>query len=172
MQRVELEYADTAEAVTYLYENLGKDVNAVHKETGLSERKVREFILIEARATPKMKTLLKEKKVSPADVKRSIRAAQDNLKKAEELLDLIVKYHPTSHQKRRIVMYGEEKKTASAKRILKEAMKPHVDQNIIISLPDKLRAALIRATKSMAVEPEELAEKILSDWLREQGFVA
>jgi len=94
------------------------------------------------------------------------------LKKAEELLDLIVKYHPTSHQKRRIVMYGEEKKTASAKRILKEAMKPHVDQNIIISLPDKLRAALIRATKSMAVEPEELAEKILSDWLREQGFVA
>jgi ParB family chromosome partitioning protein len=171
LQRLELEYDDTAHAVTYLYEKLG-DVKAVHQETGLSMRKIQDFILIEARATPRMKSLLKKKKVSPADVKRAIRAAQDNLKKAEELLDLIVKYKPTSHQKRRLVMYGEKKKGASAKHILEEAMKPHVEQNIVISLPDDLRKALVKATKSLSIEPEELAAKVLSDWLREQGFIA
>jgi ParB family transcriptional regulator, chromosome partitioning protein len=172
LQRLDLEYYDTSKAVTYLYQKLGKDVQAVHKETGLSARKIRDFIMIEARATPKMKSLLKQHKVKPADVKRALRAAQDNLKKAEELLELMVKYKPTSHQKRRIVMYGERKKGASAKHILEEAMKPHVEQNIIISLPDDLRDALIKATKSLSIEPEELAAKILSDWLRSQGFVA
>jgi ParB family chromosome partitioning protein len=172
LQRLELEYHDTAQAVTYLYRKLGKDVNAVHQETGLSLRKIRDFILIEARATPRMKSLLEKKKVSPADVKRAIRAAQDNLAKAEELLELIVKYQPTVHQKRRIVMYGEQKKGATAKHILEEAMKPHVEQNIIISLPDDIRDALVKATESLSIEPEELATKVLSDWLRDQGFIA
>ncbi len=172
LQRLELEYQDTARAVTHLYKTLGKDIQAVHKETGLSVRKIRDFILIHERATPKMKSLLKHRKVSPADVKRAIRAAQDNLKKAEELLELIIKYKPTTHQKRRLVTYGEQEKTASAKQILKRAMQPHVEQNIIISLPDDLRQALLKATKSLSVEPEELAAKVLGDWLRAQGFVA
>jgi ParB family chromosome partitioning protein len=172
LQRLELEYQDTARAVTHLYKTLGKDIQAVHKETGLSVRKIRDFILIHERATPKMKSLLKRRKVSPADVKRAIRAAQDNLKKAEELLELIIKYKPTTHQKRRLVTYGEQEKTASAKQILKRAMQPHVEQNIIISLPDDLRHALLKATKSLSVEPEELAAKVLGDWLHAQGFVA
>jgi hypothetical protein len=172
LQRVELEYADTAEAVTYLYGKLGRDVQAVHRETGLSVRKIRDFILIEARATPKMKSLLKQGKVSAADVKRAIRAAQDNLTKAQELLDLMVKYTPTSYQKRRIVLYGEQRKSASASHIFKEAMKPHVEQNIIISLPEDLRTALAKATNSLSMEPEELATKVLRDWLRAQGFIA
>jgi ParB family chromosome partitioning protein len=169
MQRLELEYDDTAKAVTYLYRSLG-DERKVQTETGLSLRKIRDFILIEARATPKMKTLLKARKVSAADIKRAIRAAQDNLKKAEELVELIVKNNPTTHQKRRLVMYGEQSKGASATHILSEAMKPHVEQNIMLSLPEELRVALTKATKSMDMEPEELAEKVLADWLRDQGF--
>jgi ParB family chromosome partitioning protein len=171
LQRLELEYGDTAKAVTYLYKKLGRKVHEVERETGLSARRIRDFILIHERATPRMKSLLKRKKVSAADVKRAIRAAQDNLSKAEELLDLIIKYKPTTHQKRRLVMYGEQKKGASAKQILDQAMEPHVEQNIIISLPDDLREALSKATKSLSIEPEELAAKVLRDWLRAQGFV-
>ena len=172
LQRVELEYVDTAQAVTYLYNKLGRDVHAVHRETGLSVRKIRDFILIEARATSRMKNLLKKGKVSSADVKRAIRASQDNLIKAQELLDLMVEYKPTTYQKRRIVLYGEQKRSASAKHIFEEAMKPHVEQRMIISLPDDLRAALEKATESLSIEPEELAAQVLSDWLRNQGFVA
>jgi ParB family transcriptional regulator, chromosome partitioning protein len=172
LQRLDLDYEDTARAVTYLYENFNKNDRRVHQETGLSLRRVRDFILIEARSTPRMKLLLKQRKVTPVDVKRAIRAAQDNLGKAEELVELIVKYKPTSYQKRRLVLYGEQDKNASASRILDDAMKPHVEQNIIISLPADLLEALNKATKKLALEPEELAAKVLADWLRTQGFSA
>jgi ParB family transcriptional regulator, chromosome partitioning protein len=171
LQRVELNYEDTAKAITYLYEKLGKDEQKVQKATGLSLRKIRDFILIEARATPKMKALLNQHKVSLADVKRAIRAAQDNLPKAEDLLDLIIKHKPTKHQKQRIVMYGERNKGFSAERILKDAMKPHIEQNMIISLSEDLLQGLEKARESLSMEPEELAAKVLSDWLRGQGFV-
>jgi ParB family chromosome partitioning protein len=171
MQRLDLEYEDTANAVTFLYNKLDKNERKVSEETGLSLRKVRDFILIEARATPAMKSWIKNRKASPADVKRAIRAAQDNLDKAEQLLKLIIEYKPTAHQKRRIVLYGERDKKASAADILKEAMKPHVEENIIITLPDELRKALLKATKSLEMEPDELAAKILTEWLKNQGFV-
>jgi ParB family transcriptional regulator, chromosome partitioning protein len=170
MQRVELEFDDTAKAVTYLYHKFGKDEYKVHKETGLSLRKVRDFIMIEARATDKMKTLLKARKVSPADVKRAIVAAQDDLAKAEELVNLIIEYKPTAHQKRRLAMYGEKNKRASAETILTQAMQPHVEQNIIIPLPEDLRNALAKATRSLSMEPEDLAAKAIRDWLHSQGF--
>lgn len=171
LQRVELEYADTARAVTFLYQKLG-DEQEVQKSTGLSLQKIRDFILIEARATPKMKNLIRERKVSPIDVKRALRAAQDNLKKAQEILDLIIKYKPTSNQKSRIVSYGQSNKGASAKTIFNEAMKARVEQNIIVTLPDDIRQGLEQATKSLRMEAEDLAAKVLSDWLRDQGFLS
>lgn len=172
LQRVELEYEDTAKAVTYLYRKFGNDEYAVVKQTGLSVRKVREFVEIAARATPKMKNLLHGGKVSPSDVKRAIRAAQDNMKKAEELLDLIVKYRPTGHQKRRLVSYAEQHSSASAKKLFNEAMKPAVEQNLVISLPSELIEALQKATKILKIEADELATQILTDWLESQGFAA
>lgn len=170
LQRVELEYEDTAKAVTYLYKQCGNDDRKVAEETGLSLRRVRDFIEIEARATPKMKSLLHSKKISASDVKRAIRAAQDNLKKAEELVELIVENKPTSHQKRRLVNLGKENSSASAKKIFSEAMKPAVEQNLVITLPDELIKALAKATKSLKVDADELATQILSEWLESQGF--
>lgn len=170
LQRLQLGYEDTAHAVTYLYKEFGGDERRVQKETGLSLRKVRDFILIEAQATTKMKTALKAGKVKPADVKRAIQASQGNLKKAEELVELIIEVKPTTHQKARLVTYGESNKGATAEKLLKEAMKPHVEQSLIITLPDEIRAALLKATSSLAMEPAELAAKVLGDWLRSEGF--
>jgi ParB family transcriptional regulator, chromosome partitioning protein len=171
LQRRELEYQDVAEAITHLYEKFGKDDRRVQQETGLSLRKIRDFIRVESQASPKMKRLLTGRQVSPADVKRALRAAQNNIRKAEELLDLIVEYKPTAHQKRRLVQYGERDKTATPRKLLDEAMKPYIEENIVISLPPELRKALMLATKRMEMEPEELASKILLEWLHAQGFV-
>ena len=170
LQRVELEYEDTAKAVTYLYKQYKNDDRKVAEATGLSLRRVRDFIEVEARATPKMKSLLKSRSVSAADVKRAIRAAQDNLKKAEELVELIAKNKPTSHQKRRLVNLGKENASASAKKIFEEAMKPAVEQNLVITLPDELQKALTAATRKLKLDPEELATQVLSEWLESQGF--
>ena len=172
LQRVELEYADTARAVTFLYEQFGKDEARVQRETGLSLRKIRDFILIEARASTKMKNLIRARKVTPIDVKRALRAAQDDLGKAQELLDLIIEYKPSTTQKRRLVLYGERHTRASADSIFTEATKPRVELNIVVSISEDLRQGLVKETKSMRMEPEELAAKVLSDWLRNQGFVS
>lgn len=171
LQRRELNYNDTSKAITHLYEKLGKDEHKVQKATSLSIRKIRDFVFVEARATPQMKTLLKQRKVSPVDVKRAIRAAQGDLNKAEDLVELIIGHKPTTHQKRRIVACGERNKRFSAERILKDAMKPHVEQNMIISLSEELLQGLEKATKSLSMETGELAVKVLSDWLRGQGLV-
>jgi ParB/RepB/Spo0J family partition protein len=170
VQRVELEYEDTARAVTYLYKQSGNNDRKVAEETGLSLRKVRDFIEIEARATPRMKVLMKRGDIKAPDVKRAFRAAQDNVKKAEELVDLIIKFRPTSHQKGRLVSYGKGNSSASAKKIFDEAMKPAVEQNIVITLSDQLIHALSRATASLKLDPDQLATQILSEWLDRQGF--
>lgn len=172
MQRLELEYEDTARAVTYLYTQFGRDERKVQKETGLSLRKIRDLILVQERATEKMKRWIKEGKLSSVDAKRVIRAAQDDLNKAEMMAELIIKHKPTSHQKRRLVAYGERDKKATAEAILSKAMKPHVEQNMVIVLPDDVREGFQKATEAMAMEPEELATKVLGDWLRGQGFVS
>jgi ParB family chromosome partitioning protein len=170
LQRVELDYADTARAITELYREFGRDERRVKQETGLSVRKIREYIQVDAQATPKIKNRLQSGKIKPADVKRALRAAQGDSEKAEEIVDLIIELKPTKYEKNRIAVYGEQSKSSSAKHIMKEAMKPHIEETIILSLSDDVRKALLRATKKLSMEAEDLASKVLSDWLNAQGF--
>lgn len=171
LQSVELNHADIAEAITELYTKCNNDEREVVRETGLSLRKVRDYIKIEAQASPKIKTKLRQSKVSPADVKRALRAAQGDLKKAEQLLDLMEEYQLTKHQKRRIIEYSESHTSATAKKIIEESRKPRVEQSIIVSLPENVRKALERATKNLSKEPDEIVADVLHDWLSDQGFI-
>ena len=171
MQRVELEYEDTANAVTFLYRKFGRDEMRVQSETGLSLKRIRDLILVQERASEKMKLWMKAGKISAVDVKRVIRASQDNMTKAEKMAALIIEKKPTSHQKRRIVTYGENDAKATADDILSRAMKPHVEQNVVVALPENIRKALQKATSTMSIEPEELAAKVIAEWLQQQGFI-
>ena len=170
MQRTEPDYNDTSVAISRLVEVLGSD-KAVSKATGLSLQRVRAHQMIETRASPKMKELLGSKKVSPTDVKRVLQAAQDDIAKAEKLLDLIIEQNPTAHQKRRLIGYGASKPKASAEELFEDALAPHVEQKLVISLSESIRSALGSATKSMEMDAPDLAEKILSEWLLNQGFL-
>lgn len=171
VQRVDLNYADTAKAITDLYKAFKKDERKVQKETGLSLRKVRDYINIEAQASPKMKRKLRDKKVSPADVKRALRAAQGQIEKAEELLNLMEKYNLTKYQKKRIIQYGESHTKASARKIVEEAKRPRVEQKIMISLPEEVRQGLELAATGFSMEAEEIVAEILEKWLSDQGFI-
>jgi ParB family transcriptional regulator, chromosome partitioning protein len=170
LQRADLEFRDTANAVTELYKELGSD-EAVRDATGLSLRRIRSHLLIEARASEKMKTYLHAGRVSVADVKRSLQAAQDDIAKAERLLDLIVEYNPTSHEKRRLVSYGMKSPGATADDIFADARKPHVEQKLVVALSEDVRAALAEATKSLEMDnAAELVERIIAEWLEQEGF--
>lgn len=171
LQSVDLNHADTAKAITALYKKANNNEREVVRETGLSLRKIRDYISIEAQASPKMKSQLRQNKVSPTDVKRALRAAQGNLKKAEQLLELMEQYQLTKHQKRRIVEFSETNPKATAKKIIEEARRPKVEQSILVSLPEDVRKGLERATKNLSKEPEEIVADILHDWLANQGFI-
>ncbi len=170
LQRVDLNHADTARAITVLYKKYGKNERKVQQETGLSIQRVRDYISIEAQASEKMKKKLARKKVSIADVKRAIRAAMGDMRKAEELLDLMEQYPLNKHQKKRVVEYGTNNQRAAAKKIVTEAMRPRVEASIIVSLPEKIRTALEKAVKNLSKEAEEIVTDVLQQWLDSQGF--
>lgn len=171
LQRVELNHADTAKAITMLYKEFHKNDRKVQRETGLSLQKVRDYIFIEEQASSEMKLKLKQKKVTPVDLKRALRAAQGNIKKAEALLDLMEEYQLTKYQKKRIIEYGEQDKKASAKKIIEDAIRPRVEQSIMVSLSDNVRKGLEKATKEFSKEAEDIVSDVLQKWLSDQGFI-
>lgn len=171
LQSVELNHADTARAITQLYNRFGKDEREVQKQTGLSIRKIRDYIDIESQSSAKMKKMLADGKVAAPDIKRALRAAQGEIAKAEKLLDIMSTYPLTKHQKKRVVEYGQEHARATAEKILQEAVKPRVEQSIIVSLPEVIRLGLEKATKALSQDPDEIVTEVLQFWLSEQGFI-
>lgn len=171
LQRVELNHADAAQAITKLYVQYRKDERKVQRETGLSIQRVRDYISIQAQASDTMKTKLAKRQVSLTDVKRALRAARGNIRKAEELLELMEKYPLNKHQKKRVVEYAEYNQKATAKKIIEEAMRPRVEESIIVSLPQAIREALEKAVKNLSKDAEEIVGDVLREWLDLQGFL-
>jgi len=170
LHRVTLSHADCSRAITMLYETCGKDELKLQRETGLSLRRIRDYLTIHSLASPSIRRKLDEGAVTPADVKRALRAAQGSNEKAEELLDLMSEYPLTKHQKKRVVEYGENRSSASAQTIMDEAMCPRVVQSIMISLSEDLRQGLEEATAELSQEAEEIVTDIIRNWLCEHGL--
>jgi len=171
MVRSELSYEDTADAVTALYKELGRNDQKVSEKTGLSLRKVRQFIYIEERASEKTRKELRDGKVQPADVQRALRAASDDIAKADRLLELMKKHHLDRYQKSRLVDVGLANPKASPEKIIELAKPPAIEKVYMVRLPEKVHAALLTASKSLAHTPDELAAQAVEEWLKEKGFL-
>jgi len=172
LQRLDLDYSDAAKAITTLYLKYDRDDRRVAEETGLSLRKVRDYIKLDEVATDGMKRLLSSGRVSSADAKRAIKASGGDNSKAEELLNLIAEYPLSSAQKKRIVYYAEKDASASSVELLERAIAPHIEETIVVSLNDELKTAVRKAMAEMSLEAEEFANRAIRDWLYEKGFLA
>lgn len=170
LQRLDVNHADAAKAITSLYLLYHGEERRVQRETGLPLRRIRDYITVEAQASPKMKRQLRDKKATSADVKRALRAASGQLKKAEEILDLMTILPMTRHQKQRVVENGQTHPRASARRIVEAALRPRVEQAVVVSVSERIRLGLERATQVMEREPEEIIAAVLDDWIDRQGF--
>jgi len=169
MQRVELNHADTAEAITAMYNKYKKNERKVAEDLALPLRTVRDYIKIEEQASPYAKRLLREGKASKADVKRAIIAAQGNLKKADRLLDAMPGLY--GHEKKRVVDYGKEHEKASDDEIIKESKKGRQLKTVILSIEPKIDNALKKAERNLYMNREEIASKALEEWLIENNFL-
>ncbi len=171
LQRLDLNHADAANAITKLYLKLNRDERKVQSETGLSIKRIRDYISVDAQASPNMKKKLAAGIVSIADVKRAINASKGDPSKAEHLLELMETYPLNKHQKRRITEYADQHERASAETIVQEAIKPRVEQSIIVGLPEAVRKALEIATAKLGKGAEEIVGDILREWLFFQGYL-
>jgi len=170
MQRVELNHADTAEAITAMYNKYNKNERKVADDLGLALRTVRDYIKIEEQASDYAKQLLRERKVKKADVKRAIDAAQGNLKKADQLLDRLPELY--GHEKKRAVEYAKKNPSASAEKIIEEGKKPRLTKTLVLTIEPLVDAALGKAEKLLYMSREEIAERALRDWLKDQGYMS
>lgn len=172
MTRTDLNHADAAEAITYLYKQLRRDERKVKAETGLSLQRIRQYVDIEERASVKMKQKLRSKQVSPADVQRVLSAASGDIEKADRLLEKMEKQKLTVYQKKRMVEYGEEHPHAHDDTIIEEALRPAVERTILVKLSSQARAGLEKAAEKLAMSPDEVAGRAVEDWLLRKGFIS
>lgn len=169
VHRVPLNHADAADAVTSLYKHYKNDERRVAKELGLSLQRVRQYIDVKSRATPKMMGLLGKGKVSLPDVRRALDAGADDPAKAERLLEEIGKL--STPAKRRLVEYGSAHPGANVEKVLAEAKKPRLDTTVLVDLPMPTRQALEKAAADMAMGAEEVAARAVTEWLTTMGFL-
>lgn len=169
MQRVELNHADKAKAITELYIHFKRDDRRVAKELGLPLRTVRDYIKIEERATQKGKEWLSKGKITKADLKRVIDAAQGDDKKADRLLGMMPPL--SKYEKQRAVSYGKAHPKASADEIYEDSQKPRMEPTIILNLPKEIDNALNKAANKLSMDRESTAVRALSEWLKNHGFL-
>ena len=169
VHRVPLNHADAADAVTSLYKHYHNNERKVARELGLSLQRVRQYIDVKSRATPKMMGLLRKKKVSLVDVRRALDAAAGDTAKAERFVVEIGRL-PTP-AKKRLVDYGRAHPSASKEKVLEEANKPRLETTVLVDLPMLTRQALDKAAKDLAMGTEEVAARAVTEWLTTMGFL-
>lgn len=169
MQRVELNDADKAEAITALYLHYNRDDRRVASELGLHLRTVRDYIKVEEQATPKAKKLLRQRKIRKADLKRVIDAAQGDPKKADRLLKMMPSL--SKYEKDRAVSYGKSHPKASADKIIEKGEKQRLQSTVILTLPKELDNALNKAAHQLSMDRESVAVRALSEWLKKNGYL-
>ena len=171
VHRTELNPADAARATTELYKRYGRDPKKVSRVMGLSPQRVRQYVVIEEQASAKTKRKLKEGTVAPADVQRVLRAAQGDIEKADEMLEMMKKYQLDKYQKGHLVEYGEDHPKWSSRKIFEEAIKPRVEKSVLVPLSPKLRDGLQRAVDACRRTPDEITAQALEHWLQVNGYL-
>lgn len=169
MLRQEMNHKDIMDAVTDLYERLGRDERKVQQRTGLSIRTIRNYIAVDAQATPKLKELIKNQSISLSDAKRAIEAAQGDSTKADMLIDEIVKM--TKHEKTRMREFSQTNPNATVKEIVKNASTPRFEERLILNLPFILSKALKKAHEDLGLDKEIIGLDSLATWLKTNDFL-
>ncbi|HWJ28268.1 MAG TPA: ParB/RepB/Spo0J family partition protein [Flavisolibacter sp.] len=170
MCRQEMNFNDTSNAITTLYNHFGKDEYKVKSHTGFSIRTIRNYVKIEEQATDKIKKYLKEGKVTMTDAKRAIDAAQGDKNKADAIIDELGKL--TKYQKSRLVESGTKNPKASVQDLLEDARKPRLEETIILNIPPDVHEAMVAASKQLSLGFEELTLNALIGWLKTNEFLA
>lgn len=172
LNRVEVNHADASKAVTELYKHYGENIEELMAATGLSKPMISKYLYIEARASARMLELLRQDAIKKDDIKRALRAAGDNVQKAERLLDLWAEAQLTRHEKVRATEYGQAHTEAPPEEIVRESKQPRVVTALMVPLrTSSVREGLEKAVGALDLSKEEVAAQALEEWLSDKGFI-
>lgn len=169
MQRTEPKYTDTAKAITDLYIHFDRDEYKVKEALGLNVRTIRDYINIEEFSTEKGKKYLEEGKITKADLKRVIQAANGAKEKIDELVDIISTL--SKYEKNRAVSFGKDNPNASITEIVEDAKKPKLEETVVLSLSIEITEAVRNASKDLSLDLETLSMTVLTEWLKDNEYL-
>ncbi len=169
--RAKLSHRDAAEVVTELYKTHGRNIKTVAKITGMWPETVRRYVAVKECGSDKIMKLLENARISLEDAKHALLAAEWNVKKAERMLDLMVKEGFTRSAKRRFTRYVGSHPGTTLSTAGKEARKARIERRVSVDLTKDLRAGLEKATDEWGMEAEDVVTQALQDWLEDQGYI-
>jgi ParB family transcriptional regulator, chromosome partitioning protein len=169
MLRQEMNHTDIMRAVTSLYEEFGKDERRVQERTGLSLRSIRNYIAIEAQATPELLQMITSKQINLTDAKRILLSAQGSPEKINSLSVQFKKL--TKSEKKRAIDYGVRNPSASVGEIVKQAQTQKIEESLILTFSRKIYAALEKAANQLHLDKELLVTDLLTEWLKTNDFL-
>jgi len=171
MFRSRLSHKDTADAITKLYKFYGKNKNEVAKKTGMWPETVLRYVYLKEYGTEKMLEWVDKGNVVLLDVKRMLKAAKWNIKKAEQMLEAMINEGMTRRQKKDFAQYMKANPKASIKKGVKDAREPRVSNKILVDLTSEVQKGIQKAMKEWKIDAEEVAFQALHDWLEDQGYI-
>lgn len=169
IHRVELNRADVADVVGYLYGRYGRSAKKVAATLGKSVAYVYDYLEI-SRAPEEVRQMLSRREITKQDVKRVMEIAPGDEPK---MIDLATKMKALAvPEKTRLVDAARRNPKASTQQLIIEARRPRIEEKVIVSLTPDLNAALDSAAKHVGLSREETAKKALREWLADKGYYA
>ena len=167
IQRVELNRADIADVISYLYTKHGKSAKKVAGIVGKSIPYVYDYLKIHD-APQEIRDMLSRREISKQDVKRVMEIMPGD---EPEMVELARKMRElTGPEKARLVDAGRRGREKTS--LLADTLegKPRIEEKVIVPLTPDLIIALDSAVKQIGLTREEIAKKALRDWLGDKGY--
>jgi len=163
IHRRNMNVKDTAAACSFLAEQMGPSTAA--KSLGMSISTFKKYHGFAG--VPEQLKELVPKKIS-RDQATKIHVIEQNISNALKIAFRISGLEPRTRKRYLDVL--AKNPNSSHKTIMKKLRSFGMQQNISLKLPKGKVRGLVTQSKRQELEPQELAKKIVSDWLKKKGY--
>jgi ParB family chromosome partitioning protein len=169
--RNDLPTADLIDACTALYRHYGS-IDIVAQETGLSKRRIREYVKSE-RLIPELKKMLEDQKIElpvalkAQDAATSLDGSVDE-PKALQYAATMKSMAPT--QRKTLVAAAEADPEKTAEEVIEEARRPPKQVRMTVTLLQETATALDKFAAEEKTSREDAAIDLIDSGLKEKGY--
>jgi ParB family transcriptional regulator, chromosome partitioning protein len=169
LQRADLNFTDKSDTLTRLYNLLGKSVKTVANKLGISQPTVLEYVKINDFLDEETKRIVKKTKINKSELKRAIKISKGDKSVLKKNLGQFKEL--TAFEQKRAMAHSQTDPESSFAESVKFGKKANIEETVIVRLSKETNAALVKASKHIHLDKDELAKKAIEEWLRTNGFL-